>query len=72
MRISSNKVKDICSVENVKNPINAVLDVHLNEPIKLQIFNKNHKVEIISEDKPEIAIKSPITRERLEKQLNKF
>lgn len=68
----SNKVKDICSVENVKNPINAVLDVHLNEPIKLQIFNKNHKVEIISEDKPEIAIKSPITRERLEKQLNKL
>ena len=68
----SNKVKDICSVENIKNPINAILDVHLDEPIKLQIFDKNYQVEIVSEDKPEIAINAPITKERLEKQLNKL
>lgn len=68
----SNLVKDICLVENIKNPINAILDVHLDEPIKLQIFDKNYKVEIVSEDKPEIAIKTPITTERLEKQLDKL
>ena len=68
----SNKVKDTCLVENIKNPINAILDVYLDEPIKLQIFDKNFKVEVVSEDKPEIAIKSPITTERLEKQLNKL
>ena len=26
--------------------INAILDVHLDEPIKLQIFNKNYKVRL--------------------------
>jgi len=69
----SNKLKEICSVENIKNPINAILDVHLDEPIKLEIFDNNkNKVIVTSEDKPEIAINTPITKERLEKQLNKL
>lgn len=68
-----NRVKDNLSQENIKNPINAVLDVHLDEPIKLQIFDDDkNKVEVVSEDKPEIAINVPITKERLEKQLNKL
>lgn len=68
-----NVVKESISKENIKQPINAILDVHLGEPIKLQIYdNNNQRVEIISEDMPEIAIYSPITKERLEKQLNKL
>lgn len=68
-----NVVKESISKENIKQPINAILDVHLGEPIKLQIYdNNNQRVEIISEDMPEIAISSPITKERLEKQLNKL
>ena len=68
-----NKVKENLSQENIKFPINAILDVHLDEPIKLQIFDDNkNMVEVISEDKPEIAKNAPITQERLEKQLNKL
>jgi len=68
-----NRVKDNLSQENIKSPINAILDVHLDEPIKLQIFDDNKNIiEVLSEDKPEIAINAPITKERLEKQLNKL
>jgi len=68
-----NNVKDMLSKENVKSPINAILDVKLDEPIKLQIYDDNkNKVEVFSNDKPEVAINSPITKERLEKQLNKL
>ena len=68
-----NKVKENLLQENIKKPINVSIDVHLNEPIRLQIFDDNkNKIEVISEDKPEIAINAPITKERLEKQLNKL
>ncbi len=68
-----NRVKEKLSQENIKYPINAILDVHLDEPIKLQIFDDNkNKVEVVSEDKTEIAINAPITKDRLEKQLNKL
>jgi len=68
-----NRVKENLSQENIKYPINTILDVHLDEPIKLKIFDDNkNKIEVISEDKPEIAINAPITKERLEKQLNKL
>ena len=68
-----NNVKEHLSQENIKKPINAILEVRLNEPIKLKIFDDSkNKVEIVSEDKPEIAINAPITKERLEKQLNKL
>jgi len=68
-----NKVRENLSQENIKNPINAILDIHLDEPIKLQIYDDSKNIiEVISEDKPEIAINAPITKERLEKQLNKL
>lgn len=68
-----NNTKEYLSHENIKNPLNAILDVHLNEPIKLQIFDNNKDyVEVISDDKPEKAINSPVTEERLKKQLNKL
>ena len=68
-----NRVKENLSQENIKSPISAILDVYLDKPIKLQIYDDNkNKVEVVSEDKPEIAINAPITRERLEKQLNKL
>lgn len=69
--LSSNVIK-ICSSENIKIPINAVLDVHLDESIKLKIYdNTNNEILILSNEKPEVAINSPITKEKLEKQLNK-
>ena len=68
-----NNVKDYLSRENLKNPIKTILDVHLNNPITLKIFdNQNHKVIVSSNELPEIAKNSPITKERLEKQLNKL
>jgi len=68
-----NRVKENLSQENIKSPINAILDIHLDEPIKLKIFDdKKNIVEVVSEDKPEKAINAPITQERLEKQLNKL
>jgi len=69
----SNKVKENLSQENIKYPISAILDVHLDKPIKLQILDNNKNiVKVVSEDTPQIAINAPITKERLEKQLNKL
>lgn len=68
-----NNVKETLCKENIKTPINAILDVHLNKPITLILFdNNNHKIIVNSNDVPEIAKNSPITAERLEKQLNKL
>lgn len=68
----SSNVNKICSSENIKIPINAVLDVHLDESIKLKIYdNTNNEILILSNEKPEVAINSPINKEKLEKQLNK-
>ena len=69
----SNNVKDILSKENIKRPISAILDIHLDEQITLKIFDDNsHKLIVKSEEKPELSKNSPITKERLEKQLNKL
>lgn len=68
-----NNVKDILSKENIKRPINATLDIHLDKPITLKIFDdNNHKVIVKSDELPELAKNSPTTKERLEKQLNKL
>ena len=68
-----NNVKETLSKENIKSPIKAILDVHLNKPITLKIFdNNNNKVIVESNELPELAKNSPITIERLEKQLNKL
>ena len=69
----SDNVKKELSVENKKQPLSVVLDIHLDEPIKLKIYdNSNHEVIVQSGDFPEVAISSPITKERLEEQLNKL
>ena len=68
-----NDVKENLSKENKKELLSAVLDVHLDSPIRLQIYdNKNHQVVVESSDLPEVAINSPITKEKLENQLNKL
>lgn len=68
-----NNVKNICLTENIKQPINATLTLKLDKPIELEISDeKNNKVNVKSNEKPEIAINTPITKERLEKQLNKL
>ena len=68
-----NNVKKYLSSENKKQALSAVLDVHLDKPIKLQIYdNSNHQVVVESADIPEVAINSPITKEKLENQLNKL
>ena len=68
-----NDVKDNLSKENIKRPIKAILDVHLDKQITLKIFDdKKHKVIVDSNELPEIAKNNPITKERLEKQLNKL
>lgn len=66
-------VKKYLSSENKKQGLSAVLDVHLDKNIKLQIYdNNNHQVIVESTDTPEVAINSPIAKEKLEKQLNKL
>ncbi len=45
--------------------------VKLNSPISLKVYDENISVEIISDIIPEIALKSPITKERLISQLCK-
>ncbi len=47
------------------------MTVKLNSPISLKVYDKNISVEIISDIIPEIALKSPITKERLISQLCK-
>lgn len=64
--------KESYNSENIKNPINCILDVHLDKEITLKVFDDNHMVIVNSDDKPEIAKNVPITKERLEKQLNKL
>lgn len=71
--------KDLCekaiysySSENKKLALNCVLNLHLDEPIKLRVFDNNGlEVTLCSDETPDVAISSPISKERLEKQLNK-
>ena len=60
------------SKEFKKAPLSCVLDVHLDEPIKLRVFD-NNGIEFCfeSEETPDIAVNSPVSKERLETQLNK-
>lgn len=68
----NHEAKTSYSGEYKKSSINCVLDVHLDEPIKFRIFDSNGlEVSLQSEEIPEIAVSSPITKERLEKQLRK-
>lgn len=58
--------------ENTKTPLNAVLDVHLDKPIRLRIFDNNGiEVKVSNEETPDFAINNPITADRLKQQLSK-
>lgn len=71
-KLLSQKSKSSYLNEIKKLPINCVLDVHLDEQIKLRIFDSNGlEVSLQSEEIPDIATNSPITKERLEQQISK-
>ena len=58
--------------ENIKTALYAVLDVHLDAPITLRVFDENGvEFTVASKETPDVALNAPITRERLERQLNK-
>ena len=58
--------------ENKKTALNAVLNLHLDEPIKLKIFdNAGNEFEVLSDEMPDVAISYPISKEKLEEQLSK-
>lgn len=60
------------SNENKKTPLSAVLDVHLDEPIQLRVFDDaGIEFTLTSKEVPDVAVRLPITKERLEKQLCK-
>ena len=62
---------DTLDKELRKINLSCEMTVKLNSPISLKVFNENISVEIISDIIPEIALKSPITKERLISQLCK-
>ena len=69
----SSRTKQSYITENIKNPIKAKLNVNLNKPLTLKIFdNNNNEVTVESNEIVVQALKTPITQERLEKQLNKL
>lgn len=68
----SSRAKESYITENIKNPIKTKLNVNLNKPLTLKIFDNNNEVTVESNEIVVQALKSPITQERLEKQLNKL
>lgn len=64
----------ISSSENIKRPLEAKLDVHINTPIKLILKDTltGLTAEKEAEQFPETAINAPTTKEKLEIQLNKL
>ena len=83
-KLSSKELTDSASktflnnIENKKIPIDCYLFVRKNRPIKIILeaslppFYNGISVELISDIIPEQALKSPITKDRLESQLTKL
>ena len=67
----TNSALDTINQELRKIDLSCELNVNLNFPISLKIYNNNICVEVVSNIFPEIAIKSPITEDRLIFQLCK-
>lgn len=59
------------NVEHKKRLLNCTLDVHLEKPIKICVYDANIKIELESNILPVTANSSPITKERLTSQLSK-
>lgn len=70
----TNLSQKISSSENIKRPIEAQLDVHINKPIKLIIKDTLSGLTTKKEINqfPEVAINAPTTAEKLKIQLNKL
>lgn len=60
------------SIENKKMPLNCELDVHLNKPIELKVFDKNGiTLTVTSDIICKAATNLPTTKERIKTQLEK-
>ena len=75
-KLSSKTLSDKASLsysqEYIKTPLSCVLELHLDSPISLRVFDNNGiEFTISSEEVPEIAINSPISEERIKAQLTK-
>ena len=70
-KLLSQTAKKSYSKEFKKIYLNCTLDMHLNNPIKLTISDNITNISVLSDATPSVAIKTPISKERLEKQLNK-
>lgn len=83
-KISSKQLSDLAiksyeNVENIKIPLNAIIDIHLGQPVKIHIscnnsdnsFYNNISFEITSSIIPEKAVNQPISEDRIIKQLSK-
>lgn len=68
----SNKALSSYSSEYIKTPLSCVLEIHLDTPISLRVFDNNGvEFTINCNEIPEIVINSPISEERLKTQLEK-
>lgn len=82
-KMSSNvltkKAEESYSKENKKIHLTCEISVHLNEPIKLSLkplvqddsIYKNIHINITSDIIPQVAVNSPITKDRIKLQINK-
>lgn len=68
----SKNALDSYSKENIKTKLNCILELHKNVPMKFTIIDeKGIKATSYSNEIPVLATKTPISRERIEKQINK-
>lgn len=68
----SNKALSSYSSEYIKTPLSCVLEMHLDTPISLRVFdNTGIEFTINCNESPEISINTPISEERLKSQLEK-
>ena len=68
----SKKALESYSKEYIKTPLKCILDLHLNKNMKLTIIDKDGLCcEVVLDEYPISAIKTPISEDRLKEQLNK-
>lgn len=77
--LSSKAINSYSNCENIKIPLKCTIDVHIDEPVKINIstlntnnsFYKDINFTCFSNIIPEKSISSPITEERIIKQISK-
>lgn len=75
-KLSSKQLSDTASYsysqENIKTALNAVLNLHLDSPISLHLFDDTGiEFTVYSKETPDVAVSNPISKERIKKQLEK-